>query len=91
MHIYKNPLAGRRPGGTFVEILSFLARNPNRVSKDELVQGISGGAAITDDALTQTTTVKPKVTREAGSALTPSTDQAGRTEVVLPLVKKGVE
>ena len=37
------------------ETLAFLARNPNRViSKDELVQAVWGGAAITDDALTQT-------------------------------------
>ena len=37
------------------EILAFLARNPNRViSKDELIQSIWGGVAITDDALTQT-------------------------------------
>src|SRR5271166_784361 len=35
--------------------LAFLARNPNRViSKDELVQAVWGGAAISDDALTQT-------------------------------------
>jgi TolB-like protein/DNA-binding winged helix-turn-helix (wHTH) protein/cytochrome c-type biogenesis protein CcmH/NrfG len=37
------------------ETLVFLSRNPNRVvSKDELVQAIWRGAAITDDALTQT-------------------------------------
>ncbi len=37
------------------ETLAFLASNPNRVvSKDELVQAIWGGVAITDDALTQT-------------------------------------
>jgi DNA-binding winged helix-turn-helix (wHTH) protein len=36
------------------EILTFLARNPNRViPKDELIQAIWGGAAISDDALTQ--------------------------------------
>lgn len=37
------------------ELLAFFARNQNRVvSKDELVLAVWRGAAITDDALTQT-------------------------------------
>ncbi len=46
------PLAVRNK---LFEILAFLAQNPNRViSKDELVQAVWGGAAVSDDALTQT-------------------------------------